>query len=265
MSSNIISTTPEAPVAAAAMSSPTHSRNSSTATITASATVSASPSVSTSTTSVQKKEEELIDQTKEEDPREEKASKTSEDSEKESLAEKKLSIPPPPSPPTEAIKDETSAVDIEVEAAGTETSPAVPLSNQHNLDIEEAQSLPLPASPLGGAIPSTKISTDSMVTVRLSDSEDLRSLPSRTPTLKLITDDNSDGEPDTDATPEPIFPDEPQVQSPISVLPEERRRGSVSSVDSESESTKKGVDWEELERTEEKDSEQDEESSEVSL
>ncbi|KAI5798050.1 rab-GTPase-TBC domain-containing protein [Peziza echinospora] len=97
-----------------------------------------------------------------------------------------------------------------------------------------------------------------MVTVRLSDAEGLRGLPSPTPTLKLVTDDNTEVEPLTDLTPEPIFPEEPQSESPTAEVPS--RRFSVSSV--ESESQRKGVDWEGLARTEDEHCTNDDDSEE---
>ncbi|KAF8458539.1 rab-GTPase-TBC domain-containing protein [Kalaharituber pfeilii] len=104
------------------------------------------------------------------------------------------------------------------------------------------------------------ITTDSMVTVRLSDAEGLRGLPSPTPTLKLVTDENAEEEPSTDSSPEPIFLDAEQTESPTAVSPS--RRFSVSSADSEPDSQKKGVDWEGLERTEDEHSNNDDESEE---
>ncbi|KAF8421407.1 rab-GTPase-TBC domain-containing protein [Tirmania nivea] len=120
-----------------------------------------------------------------------------------------------------------------------------------------------PAHPIGEAHITT---TDSMVTVRLSDAEGLRGVPSPTPTLKLVTDEDTEGEPEQEpsrsSSPEPPFTDGEQTESPTAVIPP--RRFSVSSVESESESEsqRKGVDWEGLERTEDEHTSNDDESEE---
>src|SRR5205085_196886 len=97
------------------------------------------------------------------------------------------------------------------------------------------QSKPMPpAHPIGEAHITT---TDSMVTVRLSDAEGLRGIPSPTPTLKLVTDEDTEGEPEQEpsrsSSPEPLFTDRERTESPTAVTPS--RKFSVSSVESESE------------------------------
>lgn len=129
----------------------------------------------------------------------------------------------------------------------------------------DSQSKPMPpVHPIGETHITT---TDSMVTVRLSDAEGLRGIPSPTPTLKLVTDEDTEGEPEQEpsrnSSPEPPFTDGEQTDSPTAVA--SSRRFSVSSVESESESEaqRKGVDWEGLERTEDEHTSKDDESEEV--
>ena len=120
-----------------------------------------------------------------------------------------------------------------------------------------------PPQPIGETHITT---TDSMVTVRLSDAEGLRSLPSPTPTLKLVTDEEiveePEQEPSRSSSPEPTpFTDAEQTESPVEVTPP--GSFSVPSVESEPGLQRKGVDWEGLERTEDEHTTNDEESEEV--
>ena len=105
-----------------------------------------------------------------------------------------------------------------------------------------------------------------MVTIPLSDAEGLRSLPSPTPTLKLVTDEEiveePEQEPSRSSSPEPqLFTDAEQTESPVEVT--SPRGFSVSSGESEPGLQRKGVDWEGLERTEDEHTTNDEESEEV--
>jgi hypothetical protein len=88
-------------------------------------------------------------------------------------------------------------------------------------------------------MPISKTTTLSMVTVRLSDAT-LGSLPSPTPTLKLV-DDNAEEFPLNDG---PMYAPE-RTESPSPEEMSESRRSS-----SESTSSRNAVDWEGLERTE---------------
>ena len=156
-------------------------------------------------------------------------------------------------------------------AAGDVSTPETTATESEGITQEQEttntmpQSKPMPpAHPIGEAHITT---TDSMVTVRLSDAEGLRGIPSPTPTLKLVTDEDTEGEPEQEpsrgSSPEPPFTDGDQTESPTAVTPS--RRFSVSSVESESESEsqRKGVDWEGLERTEDEHTSNDDESEEV--
>lgn len=148
----------------------------------------------------------------------------------------------------------TSTIDSAVTAI--ESEPPQIVSEAHT-EAMEPHSIPLPPSPRRGG-DNHIVMTDSMVEVPLSDAEELRSLPSPTPTLKLVTEDNAERDPFRDSASEPIFPELDETESPV---PESPRRFSVSSVDSETQ--RKGVDWEGLERTEDEHSTKDEESEEV--
>lgn len=161
------------------------------------------------------------------------------------------------------VSDPPTAEDVSTsEATVTKSDTTV---QQQEATKMEPQSKPMPpAHPIGENHITT---TDSMVTVRLSDAEGLRGIPSPTPTLKLVTDEDTEAEPEQEPSrspsPEPIFTDGEQTESPIAVTPS--RKFSVSSVESESEadSSRKGVDWEGLERTEGEHTSNDDESEEV--
>lgn len=88
-------------------------------------------------------------------------------------------------------------------------------------------------------MPISKTTTLSMVTVRLSDTT-LGSLPSPTPTLKLV-DDNAEEFPLNDG---PMYASERTESPSPQDIPESRRSSS------ESTRSRNAVDWEELERTE---------------
>ena len=157
------------------------------------------------------------------------------------------------------ISDPHTAEDVSTpEATATEPED---ITQEQETTNTMPQSKPMPpAHPIGEAHITT---TDSMVTVRLSDAEGLRGIPSPTPTLKLVTDENTEGEPEQELSrsSSPVLTGRVQTESPTAVTPS--RRFSVSSVESESESQRKGVDWEGLERTEDEHTSNDDESEEV--
>ena len=154
-----------------------------------------------------------------------------------------------------------SSATISTSATVIDSSVAKDVSTAET--TEEPQSAAMPPAPVLPHGETHIITTDSMVTVRLSDAEGLRSLPSPTPTLKLVTDEDTEEDPTRDSTPEPVFTDAEQTESPIAVTPSRRFSVSSAESESESESQRKGVDWEGLERTEDEHSTNDEESEEV--
>lgn len=150
--------------------------------------------------------------------------------------------------------DSTTAKDVSIHG-----TPAQERGAQETTPMGTQSKPTPPLQPIGESHITT---TDSMVTVRLSDAEGLKSLPSPTPTLKLVTDEETvedpEQEPSRNSSP---FTDAEQTESPVEVTPP--TRFSVSSVESEPGLQRKGVDWEGLERTEDEHTTNDEESEEV--